>query len=202
MTMITEHLSRLREGLEKLNKSQRAAFAAASGERLLPLYTAFTEEVGWGDAVALRRGIDQAWRFAKNELIDPKLVAEIQAQCARAAPKTEDSESSYTSAALSAASAISAALECIRLGTSCEAPGVAVLDAIYLTLVEPETTSDAIQSHPLLRDELGYQEAELSGLAGSVDVESIRTDAIRRGAEIAGRLREELAVKGRLRSKN
>jgi uncharacterized protein YjaG (DUF416 family) len=202
MTTITKHASQVRERLQMMSKSQRVVFAAACGERLLPLYAAFEKEVGWGDVAALRRGVDQAWRFAKNEPVKQDLIAEVEAQCERAAPETEDFDSPLTSAALSAATAIGAALECVRLDTGCEAPAMAVLDAIYLTLVGPETTSEVSQSHPLLRDELIYQEAELLRLAGNVDVDSIREAAVHRGTELANHLREELALKGRLRFKD
>jgi len=131
---LTRHFEYLTSELRKLSLAQRIAFAAASAERLVPLYVRFSREAAWGDAGVLARAVQEAWKAAQAEHVDHEKMRDLIRLCELAAPDTEDFHSPFTSAALSASGAACAALRCALSGDECEDAATMVTDAIYLTL--------------------------------------------------------------------
>lgn len=101
--------------LTSLTELQRAAYAIACAERLIPIYDWFEVVESWGDSRILRRGLEVAWCWVRSE-VDAEQVADAITGCEEATPDTEDYFSSgLASRALDAASAIAQALEtCLR----------------------------------------------------------------------------------------
>lgn len=66
----------IEEALPRLSRGQRAAFAAGCVERVLPLVEHF-----FGHAQPCRGAIEQVWRVALGEPVDPAEVAKCAAAC-------------------------------------------------------------------------------------------------------------------------
>jgi hypothetical protein len=66
----------LRKRLPKLSRQQRAAFAAASAERVLPLYRFF-----FRNPTRCVEAIDLAWRFAMGETADEADLRAVDSEC-------------------------------------------------------------------------------------------------------------------------
>lgn len=65
--MIETRLDLLIDGLQAelrgLSRNQFAAFFAANGERLFPLYVGFARKTGWGDPTVLSHALDGVWGY-------------------------------------------------------------------------------------------------------------------------------------------
>jgi uncharacterized protein YjaG (DUF416 family) len=99
------------ERLAVLSSRNRAAYALACAERLMPLYWWFQEVESWGDRSALEKGVEIGWRWVKGEQIRGARIAEAARACEDVTPDTEDFASPLASRALDAASAVAQALE-------------------------------------------------------------------------------------------
>lgn len=96
--------------LTTLSGRQRAAYAIACAERLLPLYAFFEGAESWGDKAILERGMEVAWEWVKGQAETQQIIDAISA-CEEVTPDTEDFSSGLASRALDAASAAAQALE-------------------------------------------------------------------------------------------
>lgn len=99
------------EQLAPLSERQRAAYAMACAERLLPLYRWFQEVQSWGDGGVLERGIELAWSWVSGDRHQDTEIAEAIRACEAVTPDSEDFDSPLVSRALDAASAVAQALE-------------------------------------------------------------------------------------------
>jgi uncharacterized protein YjaG (DUF416 family) len=97
--------------LTPLSGRQRAAYAIACAERLLPLYQWFQKVHSWGDCSVLERGIELAWRWVKGEQHRDAEIAEAVRACEAVTPDSDDFDSPLAARALDAASAVAQALE-------------------------------------------------------------------------------------------
>jgi uncharacterized protein YjaG (DUF416 family) len=96
--------------LTTLSGRQRAAYAIACAERLLPLYGWFEAVESWGDKTVLERSVEVAWKWVKGQTETQQITDAISA-CEEVTPDTEDFSSGLTSRALDAASATAQALD-------------------------------------------------------------------------------------------
>lgn len=97
-----------------LSSRQRAAYAIACAERLLPLYGWFEAVESWGDKTVLERSLGVAWKWVKGQAETQQITDAIVA-CEEVTPDTEKFSSGLASRALDAASATAQALEtCIN----------------------------------------------------------------------------------------
>lgn len=158
-----------------LTEPQRAAYAIACAERLMPIYDWFEAVESWGDARVLRRGLEVAWGWVKSE-VDTEQVASAVAACEEVTPDTEDFSSGLASRALDAASAITQALEtclCPSPETALETGEIAweCTFGLEQSLVAPSSMVN-IASWPVL------QEAAQGGLVQleeSLQMQSLET---------------------------
>lgn len=98
------------EHLRDLSTHQLAVFFASCAERLLPLYEAFVELEGWGDALKVRRALDASWTAVEGGVTnDPGLAVEA-AEVEAVTPHADDFESVETILAQDACAAVGAAL--------------------------------------------------------------------------------------------
>jgi uncharacterized protein YjaG (DUF416 family) len=103
--------AKILEQLAPLSERQRAAYAIACAERLLPLYRWFQEAQSWGNRRVLERGIELAWSWVGGgQHQATELAAAIRA-CEAVTPDSEDFGSPLVSRALDAATAVAQALE-------------------------------------------------------------------------------------------
>jgi uncharacterized protein YjaG (DUF416 family) len=96
--------------LTRLSDHQRAAYAIACAERLLPLYGWFEAAESWGDKTVLERSVEVAWKWVKGQAETQQISDAIEA-CEEVTPDTEDFSSGLASRALDAASATAQALQ-------------------------------------------------------------------------------------------
>jgi uncharacterized protein YjaG (DUF416 family) len=96
--------------LTSLTELQRAAYATACAERMVPVYEWFQAVEAWGDVQVLRRSLDVAWGWVKSEA-GTEQVTDAIAACEEVIPDTDDFSTGLASRALDAASALAQALE-------------------------------------------------------------------------------------------
>src|SRR5262245_2008320 len=88
MTDFDRVIDELTGRVASLDRRRQAAFFAACGEALFPLYERFTRETGWGDVKTLRKGLDIAWRYAEDGT--SKDVEELLRDLESATPHADD----------------------------------------------------------------------------------------------------------------
>ena len=99
------------EQLASLPRHQRAAYAVACADRLIPLYRWFQEVESWGDVIVLETCVEFAWNWVKGvPFEDAKLAAAVR-ECEAVIPDMDDFHSYLASRALDAGSAVAQALE-------------------------------------------------------------------------------------------
>ena len=78
------------EQLASLPRHQRAAYAVACAERLIPLYRWFQEVESWGDVIVLETCVEFAWNWVKGvPFEDAKLAAAVR-ECEAVIPDMDD----------------------------------------------------------------------------------------------------------------
>jgi uncharacterized protein YjaG (DUF416 family) len=144
--------------LARLSPVHLAGFAASCSERLLPNYTAFSREEGWGDADTLRKALDQVWKCLEEHSLRNVDWDELIEECDPLLPDTEDFENPHVSAALDAGTAILSTLRCCKDGNPQHAVEAATYarDTVYMAV-----NSDTAETHPLMVRELEKQESDL-----------------------------------------
>lgn len=106
------------------------AFAASCCERLIPNYQAFVQKEKWGDYDLLRSALDKVWSFLAEEKIEKAQTLKIIETCEEIVPDTENFSSTFTSAALDAATAIIATLE------ACISPDLSNIVSVASTAID------------------------------------------------------------------
>lgn len=107
------------EELGALTLRHCALFAAATSERLLPNYQAFSLLEGWGDYSVLRSSLDYVWSniIANNvPVTNPSPVKKMRRLCLRQMPDADDFVSLFGPLAQEAIAGIVCALESIEKG--------------------------------------------------------------------------------------
>lgn len=186
----------LKRQLDRLPRSHRTAFGATCCERLLPNYSAFTREVGWGKPQILRAAVDYVWAALASGRVDRGEVDRFIERCDAVIPDTEDFATSSVSAALDAGAAVVETLRSLLDGDTKRIVDVASFcrDTVDMYIQDRDDLDykDAlfetkIAEDPLMRRELARQSEILSELANN----SILDGALLK------RLRDESADSGR-----
>lgn len=163
---------RLRQSLARLDPWKRVAFMALCCERMVPNYNHFTADSGFGDSLALRRGVDAAWSWLESNRAPDHLKA-VRERVEQQVPDTEGFSSPFTSAALDAANAVASMLDAVSQPEGADAVEVASLarDTVDLYVQEIENLDpndlgleEAIRRHPLMQAELLRQREDLAYL--------------------------------------
>jgi hypothetical protein len=178
----------LQARLARLDHKQRLAFGASCCERLLPNYSAFQQDAGWGDISPVRRSLDFVWSFLYRESIDLEEAERITAACEAVAPSSDDCESLYVTAAQDACFAVCGLLDCLRHDDVERIVQVATYATdsvdLYVQEVENMAANDPqleqkILAHRLMQRELSTQEQTLALLEQSPSVSSELLDQIK-----------------------
>ncbi|AMC99645.1 YjaG family protein [Halomonas chromatireducens] len=170
--------------LQALSPRQQQAFMAALCERLLPNYGLYAQTTGEGNPAGLRAILDLVWEqlAVKEARIDFDRQAEKLAEL----EPTATDDSFGVRRAVEAVVALSALLDTLRG----EAPD-AVLEVsrvskggvrAFIELTEGEEDAQRlavrIREHPLMADEIDFQDAVLEAAEESLDREALK--ALRR----------------------
>lgn len=103
---MTSTEKKLKKELDAFSNLQKLAFAASCCERLLPNYAKFQNEENWGDFERLQETLNKIWKMVEKNRITNKEAKELEGKWELVIPDTEDFDSSFTSAALDAATSI------------------------------------------------------------------------------------------------
>jgi uncharacterized protein len=186
----------LRRQLEQLPPKHRTAFAATCCERLLPNYSAFAREVGWGAPDTLRAALDYVWRVLDTGNMDRGQVDRLIERCDAVVPDTEDFDTSSVSAALDAGTAVVGTLRSLFDSDTRHIVEVAVYcrDTVHMYIQDRDELNytdpsfdRTIAEDPLMKRELARQSDILAELGNSPVL----------GSTLLRRLRDESADNGR-----
>jgi uncharacterized protein YjaG (DUF416 family) len=178
--------NRVRSLICALDRRSQVAFALSCVERMLPNYTAFTTEQGWGDIKPLRTAVDAAWLWLEDGQLPTDLGTLIKA-CDAQLPNTEDFASDYVSAALDACSSAAVLLDLIGTQESDKAVNNVIeiassaFDTVYMYVDRTENMDvnspdleEKIRLHPIMQREIARQFADLQLLASIWQVSDLR----------------------------
>jgi hypothetical protein len=174
-------------------KAARAAFAAASAERLQPLYTWFHEVSGQGDPAVLRAALDAVWDLVLG-LRAPDDLDRLQDAAESLVPDEEDDgwveQSAY---AQNAAAAVAYAVRS-WISDDPEEAGWAARQlyeaADYAAQQETDDLNapgaeDALLARPVVQEALEGIRADLQAISSSGDPREVRDGARAGGAHLA-----------------
>jgi hypothetical protein len=77
MDLYFENFDSLKKELEGISPLHRVAFAASLCERVLPNYSAFSREEGWGDPSVLRAALDEVWQILLGKPLDESKIHQL-----------------------------------------------------------------------------------------------------------------------------
>ena len=148
--------------IESMPDWKRLAFMAYCCERMLPNYRNFNAETGYGDVLVLRSALDAAWAWIETNQLSGN-VASLVSDCERQAPDTSEFSSTYTSAALDAATATATTLEALTTATAKQVIEVASLarDTVDLFVQEKKDLDPNDPRLEMKIIESGLMQAEL-----------------------------------------
>lgn len=187
ITPIAYNDAALRQQLEGLDPTWRAAFAAACAERLLPTYRSFHQETGQGDPVALAQALNVLWTSLAGAPIGEDELRQ-HAAAADALIPSDDDWTELTPYAENAVTAVVYALNCRLTGDVAPATWSALqayeaLDEFVVNRDLDLNTPGAearILGDPLIQAELARQSRDLADLAASSDHSGARVALIER----------------------
>lgn len=174
----------LQQRLNRLLPNLQLAFGALVCERLLPNYQHFQRESEWGDWAPLRESMDTTWMVLSGRTVKPEDISRLSARCEMVAPDSEDFNQLTVASAQDACCAVCCLLNFILQPDVEQVVQVATyaVDTIDLYVQEVSNMDPAdpaleekILSHPLMRQELEFQDEVLQALesTASLSVESI-----------------------------
>lgn len=160
----------LKARLVKLDTTQQITFGVLVCERLLPNYTAFQHDTGWGDVAPIRKALDFVWSTLESKSIDTQTVKIITESCETVAPGSEGFKSLYVSFAQDACFAACNLMDYILKNDVDKIIQVATyaIDSVDLYVQEVESISpndpkleQKILNHRLMQRELAQQKINL-----------------------------------------
>jgi len=174
MTMHMESfdINRYKSILNALEAWKRVAFMACCCERMLPNYSKFNLESGFGDPETLNHALAIVWNWIESDQMQCK-IGTLALKCEQQGPNTADFPSLFTSAALDAANAIASTLEAIGDANVYRAIEVASLarDTVDLFVQQIDNLDPnsidferRILEHQYMQDELRNQRIALEKL--------------------------------------
>jgi len=161
--------------LRALSPEARIAFGALNLERALPNFFGFAADTGAPGGAILRGALAKVWGVLEG--VDPAVFAGMTASaCEPYAPNTEDSASVYTSAALDAVTIACNVLEYLEsprtrllvesASLRCDTIDLFLQHVLPLEVSSPDFEVRLLE-HPLMQEELGFQQADLAFLGKS-----------------------------------
>lgn len=84
MNLDIAYLEALEKEIAGLPPVHRIAFAASCCERLLPNYSAFAREEGWGNPFVLRAALDEVWQILLGQPADAAKIDLLRENCKNA----------------------------------------------------------------------------------------------------------------------
>lgn len=146
--------------LRQVGHEQRAAFAAAAAEEVLPVYGAYLERGGEGDLGAMQEGVAAVWEAAGGAAVDAASIVALRERCFAATPHADDAESALDEAASDA--------------------GLVVVAAIRAAGGDREAANDAAAGVLSLLDNLFGADDDSEGLPRLIELEIERQRAVLR----------------------
>lgn len=171
MTLSAFNFEKLKSRLKKMTDKKQLTFGILCCERLLPNYSAFVTDTGWGDNELIRGVLDFVWSYLDDEKVNPKTIRTLIDQCESAIPDSEDFDSLLTSFAQDACFAICNLLDYLMISNTEKIVLTAsyAIDSVDLYVQELEGILPAdpdleqkILSHELMQRELAQQDKDLS----------------------------------------
>ncbi len=168
----------LAKELSAMTPQQRAGFALATAERLLPNYAFFERAEGWGNSEVLREVLDLAWTSLLDSSFTVPPLGELRQAVEEATPDTEEFDTVHVSSALDAATAAASVLDLLEDGEVEHAVSVATMarDSVdmYVQELEDMDAQDPrleqrILEHDLMQKELRRQREQLARLRACVN---------------------------------
>ena len=184
-------IEQIRARIGQLEDGQRLAFGLLCCERLLPNFSRFSVQTGFGDSAVLRKAMDDLWNSLPPSsipvLTDSRLACELQA------PDSKDFETPLASAAMDAAVAVS-----LLFSVSDAEDAEAVMQIIQLSRDTVEMYCDTIcdlrpgdsdreakiQNHPLVIAELEQQSRDLAAVSNTRSLSSLRPEVAHGSLEL------------------
>jgi uncharacterized protein YjaG (DUF416 family) len=168
------------ERLASLSPEGRLAFAASCCERMIPNFEAFVLTEGVEDSKACCQALETIWKWATGQRTSAEDISTLRVRCEEVVAEPERFRSRWTGLATNAVSALMDALDCCLNGSPQSAANTGILadDSVeeYISRVDKPLTSSQVQErgvgfdqwimgHPLKREELEKQRADIELLA-------------------------------------
>lgn len=169
------------EELAQIPPLQRAMFAAACAERLLPAYAAFADQTGFGDLPRLRTVLERVWRDLEGDTMGDEELRATLDLCMDSIPEEEDGWAPEQAAAEDYVEALAYTIRCRRTGDAQEAAWAArcPYEAADHFVIEHEGidtnqagAEERVLSHPLVQLELTRQRRDIEDLLTAGDTET------------------------------
>jgi uncharacterized protein YjaG (DUF416 family) len=183
----------LERRLGALSPQGRIAFGVLLLERALPNFLQFSIETGAPGGAVLRGALARLWDVLEGEAGRGGRFPEVTATtCESIGPDTEDFSSLYTSAALDAvgiACNVLAYWESQEIGLLVESASLRrdTIDMFLQNTLNINTSSpdfeERLLTHPLMQEELGFQQADLACLTRSGPHESLWQSVLQKSLE-------------------
>jgi uncharacterized protein YjaG (DUF416 family) len=172
--------SNLKNRLNNFSNKQQLAFGVLCCERLIPNYSAFQNEVGWGDISIVRGALDGVGASFDHKALNSQEIINAALLCESVAPNSENFSSLYVTSAQDTCFAICNLLDFLLESDTNKIVQVATYatDSVDLYIQEIERISpddpqleQKILLHRLMQRELLQQEEDLKAieLASSIN---------------------------------
>ncbi len=164
--------------LNELNREQQLLFGILCCERMIPNYSRFNAETGWGDTDALKEGIEYAYRCLDKEA-DITKADRLSALCEFSAPHTDDFDSLYVTLSQDYCFSVCCLLDFIKAPNSQAIAQIGEFstDSIDLFIQETEgllegdpCLEEKINNHELMQQTLAFQEKVLNAVATEASI--------------------------------
>jgi uncharacterized protein len=175
-------LDSLGNHLSRLPQTHQLAFAAACCERAFPNYAKFSRLEKWGRPAILRTVLDRIWGQIAGESLARAEAHNLELECKRLAPNSDDFPSEDASASQDAALMFALLARVSYETKASDAVRIAAFrrDTIDMRVQMRERLSSSdpdleskIARHPLMLAELARQKDDLQRLARAMTVEDL-----------------------------
>lgn len=179
MLMQKFNVAELKLTLMRMDSRRMLAFGLLCVERMLPNYTAFHRESGWGDVLKLQDALAMVSRVVNGQAPDSKELDDLIDSCESQAPSSDDFDSLLVTAAQDFCFSVCCLLDFLNKADVDKIVQVASysIDSVDLYVQEIEGMSSddpslesKILAHPLMQKELEYQNGDLDALSNTSEL--------------------------------